>query len=122
MHGIKSFTDLIAWQKAQVLVLEVYKASKKFPTDERFGLTNQIRRAVIAITSNVAEGFGRNTGKDKCQFYAIAHGSTIEVHSQLFAARDLGYISDVECRRLSGLLSEVARLIGGLNKSAMDRS
>ena len=72
MSNISNFTDLIAYKKAHELVIEVYKITKKFPEDEKFGLTNQIRRAGISITSNIAEGFARMTAKDKAHFYGIA--------------------------------------------------
>lgn len=89
---IKSFTDLNAWKESHKLVLEVYNITKKFPQDEVFGLTNQMRRCAVSITSNLAEGFSRNTLKDKIQFYAIALGSLTELQNQLLIAKDVGYL------------------------------
>ena len=85
---IKSFTDLYAWQEGHKLVIMVYKVTKSFPKEEVFGMVSQMRRCVISITSNIAEGFSRNTTKDKVQFYCIAHGSLTELQNQLLAARD----------------------------------
>src|ERR1035437_8145898 len=91
---IKSFSDLKAWQEAHALVLMVYKYTESFPDKEKFGLTNQLRRAVISVTSNIAEGFGRQTAREKIQFYYHSNGSLMEIKSQLFAARDLKYLSE----------------------------
>lgn len=89
---IKSFTDLIAWQEGHKLVLEIYKATKIWPKEELFGLISQIRRAVVSITSNLAEGFSRSTLKDKANFYSMALGSLTEAQNQLLVARDLDYL------------------------------
>jgi len=95
-NNIKHFTDLIAWQKNHQLVLEIYKITKKFPKDELFGLTSQIRRAVVSITSNIAEGYGRYYFKEKIRFYTISRGSSTEVQNHLIIAKDLGYITEEE--------------------------
>lgn len=94
MGKIVAFQDLIAWQKGHDLVLRIYELSKLFPKDEQFLLTNQIRRAVVSITSNIAEGFSRRTLKDKTSFYYISLGSLTEVQNQLLIAKDLDYISE----------------------------
>lgn len=75
---IKSFTDLNVWKEGHKLVLQVYKLTKEFPKEELFGLTNQIRRAAVSITSNIAEGFSRHSYKEKLQFYSTALGSLTE--------------------------------------------
>ncbi len=90
---ITAFTDLYAWQESHKLVLGIYKETKKFPMEERFGLTDQIRRAAVSITSNIAEGFGRVSPKEKAHFYSIAMGSVTEVINQLLIAKDIGYLS-----------------------------
>ncbi len=72
---IRSFTDLVAWQEGHKLVLSVYILTKSFPQEELYSLTNQLRRAVVSITSNIAEGFNRKTLNDKSHFYIMAHGS-----------------------------------------------
>ena len=80
---IKTFKDLKAWQLSFELASKVYRATKNFPKEEQFGITNQLRRASVSISSNIAEGFGRSSRKEKDQFYSIAYGSLLEVESQL---------------------------------------
>lgn len=90
---MNSFRDLIVWQKAHRLTLSVYKVTKDFPSHEQYGLTSQMRRAAVSIASNIAEGFGRSSAKDKDHFYVMASASVRELQSQLSLASDLGYIS-----------------------------
>ena len=90
---IKQFSDLLAWQQSHNLVVTIYKVTRDFPKEEMFGLTNQIRRAAISVTSNIAEGFGRQTMKEKVYFYYMAQGSLTELKNQLIASRDIGYLS-----------------------------
>ncbi len=118
---IENFTDLTTWKKAHELVLGIYRCTKKFPDEERFSLTNQMRRSAISITSNIAEGFGRNTSKDKVQFYAIAKGSLCELQNQVITARDLGYISESDFKEFEMNFTEIGRLIGGMMRSAPSR-
>jgi len=119
-NNIKHFTDLLAWQKNHQLVLEIYKITKKFPKDELFGLTSQIRRAVVSITSNIAEGFGRYYFKDKARFYIMARGSSTEVQNQLILAKDLGYINKDEFNKIKIISFEGYKLICGII-SAMEK-
>jgi len=91
---IKSFTDLVVWQEAHKLVLVIYNMTKSFPKEEIFGLINQMRRAAVSITSNIAEGFSRQHYPEKIHFYSISQGSTTELQSQLFIVRDVGYINE----------------------------
>ena len=90
---IKSFTDLIVWQKGHALVLEIYKITSFFPKEELYGLTSQIKRAIISVTSNLAEGFVRHSKKEKVQFYYVSLGSITEVQNHLIIARDLHFIT-----------------------------
>src|SRR3989339_237566 len=98
---IKSFTDLNAWKEGHKLVLEIYQITKNFPKEELFGLIIQLRRAVISYTSNIAEGFSRDSYKDKTRFYSIALGSLTEIQNQLLISRDLNYLSKEEFIRLA---------------------
>lgn len=113
---IKSFVDLYAWQEGHRLVLMIYKITENFPKKEIFGLVSQIRRAVVSITSNIAEGFSRNTIKDKVQFYSIALGSLTELQNQLIIARDVKYINKEEFLKIVNQTVVVAKLINGLKK------
>lgn len=114
---IETFKDLGAWQEGHQLVLVVYRLTKKFPKDELFGLTNQIRRAAVSITSNIAEGFGRTSSKEKHQFYSIARGSVTEVQNQLLISRDVSYISAEEFDEADGQADLVHKIITGLVRS-----
>lgn len=115
---IKSFTDLYAWQEGHQLVLLVYKITKIFPADEQFGLTNQMRRCVISITSNVAEGFSRKSKKEKSQFFYMALGSVTELQNQLVVARDIEYITKKDFQILAERTVVVSKLVNGLIKSS----
>lgn len=114
---ITSFTKLKAWQKGHTLVLAIYKITNKFPSQEQFGLTSQIRRAVVSITSNIAEGFSRQTRADKIHFYHMALGSCTEVQNQLIVARDLSLINNTEFQSSADLSVEVHKILNGLIKS-----
>jgi four helix bundle protein len=113
---IKSFTDLETWKEGHRLVLAVYKETQKFPKEEMFGLTSQMRRSVVSITSNVAEGFSRNTSKDKYQFYSMAHGSLTELQNQLIIARDIKYLERINFDRIAQQTITVAKLLYGLKR------
>ncbi len=115
---IQSFTDLNAWKQAHLLVLSVYKTTHKFPQEEQFGLTNQIRRAVVSITSNIAEGFSRNSYKEKAQFYSMALGSLTEVQNQLLIARDLDYVPKDGFLSLADKTVVLSKLLNGLIKKS----
>lgn len=108
---ITSFTDLIVWQKGHLLVLKIFMIIKDFPREAYF-LADQMRRSVSSTTSNIAEGFGRQTYKEKVQFYYQAKGSLTELKDQLLIARDLKYIKDD--RNVYDLCNETDRLLQGL--------
>ena len=113
---IHSFTDLKAWQKAHQLTLEIYKITKDFPSEERYGLVDQMRRASISVSSNIAEGFSRHSTKEKQQFYHQALGSLTELQNQLLVARDVRYIANDVFQVLAILSVEVSKLIRSLLK------
>jgi four helix bundle protein len=114
---IRDFRDLLVWQKAHELSLIIYKVSTDFPKEEVYSLTNQIRRAAVSVTSNIAEGFGRTSLKEKDQFLSIAHGSLYEVESQLEIAKDLKYLSIGEYKAVLQTIVEVHKLLYGLQKA-----
>ena len=111
---MEAFKNLIVWQKAMELVRVVYQISKSFPADERYALTDQLRRAVVSIPSNIAEGNGRASNKDYAHFLAIARGSLFETLTQIQVAEDLGYIDNHEY--LDNLTAEVGRMLTSLLK------
>lgn len=90
---ITAFYDLEVWKAGHELVLLTYRITGQFPKEELFGLTSQMRRAVVSITSNIAEGFGRRSTGEKLQFYNTSKGSLTELHNQLMIAKDIGYLS-----------------------------
>ena len=116
---IERFTDLMTWQESHLAVLSIYRITKKFPKDELFGLTSQVRRSAVSITSNIAEGFGRHTFKDKVHFYYQARGSMTELRNQLIISKDVSYISESEYKELETRLDNAQRLLHGLiNKTS----
>jgi four helix bundle protein len=113
---IKSFTDLDAWKEGHKLVLDIYKITKEFPKEEIFSLISQMRRCVISITSNIAEGFSRQSYKEKLQFYSIAQGSVTELQSQLLIAKDIGYITENKFQEIAKQTVKVHKITNGLIK------
>ncbi len=111
---ISKFTDLNAWQENHQLVLLIYKITKGFPKDELFGLTSQMRRAAVSITSNLAEGFSRQYYSEKVQFYCLAQGSNTELQDQLLIARDVGYIDPEAYEKTAEQSRRAYQLIKGL--------
>ena len=109
-----NYKDLDLYKAAKDQVLSVYTLLRKFPKEEQFALSDQLRRAVISIPSNIAEGSGRNSQKDQAHFYNIAYGSLLEVFSQLDVACDLGYISHEEFEQMELLINEEAKMLSGL--------
>jgi four helix bundle protein len=101
----------IAWQKAMVLIKRVYEITRSFPADERFGLTNQLRRASVSIASNIAEGKGRCSRGELMQFIGIARGSALEVQTQLEAAKMLDFCGEEEIQEAQLLASEILRIL-----------
>lgn len=119
---IKSFTDLRVWQKGHELVVDIYRTTKGFPKDEAYGLTSQIRRSAASVTANIAEGFGRQTYKEKVQFYYMAQGSLTELKDQLLIARDVGYLNQEDFGRLSDLANETHALLQGFIRKTKEIS
>ena len=113
---INSFTDLNSWKEGHKLVLIVYKITKEFPKEELFGLVMQLRLAVVSVTSNIAEGFSRNSYKEKLQFYSMALGSLTEVQNQIFIAKDINYISDECFNEVNFQIIVASKLLNGFIK------
>ncbi len=113
---IQSFTDLDAWKEGHKLVLMVYETTMTFPREETFGLTSQKRRCVVSITSNIAEGFSRQSYKEKVRFYSMAQGSVTELQNQLLIARDVGYVPTDKFQTIAEQSVKVHKIISGLIK------
>lgn len=121
MSTYTAYTHLDVWKKARVLVCEVYKLSAKFPKEEIYGLTSQMRRAAVSIPSNIAEGCGRQYKKETIQFQYIARGSQYELETELYLAHDLGFISANELGNVLNILIECRKLLHGFI-SYLDKS
>ena len=114
---VQSYKQLIAWQKAMELVKLVYDLTDDFPSDERFGLTQQIRKAVVSIASNIAEGQGRNSTKEFINHLSIAYGSLMEIETQTLVAEMRNYSTVEKRSQVMEMAAEVGRLINGLSNS-----
>ena len=112
--GAKSYQDLIVWQKADALSILIHEMTKSFPAEERFRLIDQMRSAASSIPSNIAEGFGRWSPKDRARFYEIAKGSGDELKNHLKQARDRKYCSNVT--QASSLVDEVCAMLYALRR------
>ena len=110
----RSYRELVVWQKAMKFVGAIYEATRNFPTEERYGLTNQLRRAAVSVPSNIAEGQARFSQKEFHHFLSIARGSLAEIETQLFLAKELGYLSATKCASLIANADELGRILNGL--------
>jgi len=106
---MRDFRRIRAWQSAQTFIGDVYRATAAFPPDERFGLTQQLRRAAVSVASNIAEGCGRETDADLARFLSIAAGSTSECESQVATASNLGFLAEEEAARLADQAEHIRR-------------
>jgi four helix bundle protein len=118
---VRSFEDLTVWQEAHKLALGVYKLTVKFPAAEKFGIVSQMRRSGSAVPANIAEGFGRATTRELLRCLQIARGELEETRYFAFLSRDLGYITQEECRNLGERCNSVGRLINALGSSLKRR-
>lgn len=114
MSAIKSYRDLIVWQKAMILVSKVYEETKKFPSNEIYGITNQMRRCAVSIPSNIAEGYGRNSTNDYKRFLQIASGSLYELQTQLEISFQLKYIDEISFNETINLCVEIDKMLYSL--------
>jgi len=114
---IQKFTDLIVWQEGHKLVLMIYKETKNFPPEEKYGLVDQMRRAAVSFTSNIAEGFSRKSPKEKNLFYSNAKGSMTELQNQILIARDVDYLSNEVFNRIAEQSVIANKLLTGLSKA-----
>jgi four helix bundle protein len=118
----ESFRNLTVWQRAIAMSLEIYKLTSGFPDSERFGLTNQLRRASVSVASNIAEGYGRSTKGEYLQFLGHARGSNSEVETQLVIAKALGFGTKQMLQKAEEAGSEVGKMLGAWMKSLRSKS
>ena len=116
-----AFENMKAWQEARKLVVEVYHLLDDFPKFENYALCDQIRRAIVSVPSNLAEGSGRISVKEQLHLYEIAYGSLMEAYNQLIIAADLKYIGDNNLKELEPQIDVVARMLNGLRSSLMKK-
>ncbi|MBR4621296.1 MAG: four helix bundle protein [Salinivirgaceae bacterium] len=121
MDYIYSFEKLEVWKFAREYVKKIYELTLKFSNTEKFGLTQQIQRAAVSISSNIAEGSGRTSPKEQKHFVEIAYGSLMETFSQLYLAYDLGYIDESDLVEIKPLINNIAAQLCNLRKSIIDR-
>ena len=113
---MKSYRDLIVWQKAIDLVTLIYKLVDCFPNEEKYSLTSQIKRSAISVPSNIAEGYGRNYSKDYSRFLQIARGSLYELQSQIEIAKRIGFVNDDNLIIIEDLSLEIEKMLNSLIK------
>jgi four helix bundle protein len=121
MSKLKSYRDLEVWKKSIDWVEQIYKVSKTFPPDERFGLTSQIRRAAVSVPANIAEGAARTGTGEFLQFLSVASGSLAEVETFLILAQRLGLLPKQAVQPLEAQADEISRMLGGLKRSLQSK-
>lgn len=119
---MRSYKDLMVWQKGTDLVVEVYRLTKGFPKTEIFGIVSQMRRAAISIPSNIAEGHARKTNGDFAHFIRIASASGAELETQLLLVKRLGFVKALDVVQVETLLNEIMRMLNSLNSTISSRS
>jgi four helix bundle protein len=115
-----SFEKLNVWQRSKKLAVNIYEITENFPERERFGLTNQLRRCSVSIASNIAEGTGRNSNKDKARFSEIAYASLMELLNQLIIANDLNFITQKQYEKTREEIEDISRMLNALRKSQLN--
>lgn len=113
----QTFRDLRVWQESYKLAVGIYKISEKFPKHELYGLSSQMTRAAVSVSSNIAEGYGRKSSRDKSQFYTMANGSLTELENQLLIAQGIGYIDKPLLKRVMEQCDTVHKMLYGLQKA-----
>ncbi|MCM8539020.1 MAG: four helix bundle protein [Lentisphaeraceae bacterium] len=111
---MKSYKDLIVWQKSMKLVSEIYKVTRNFPDTEKFGLVSQMRRSAVSIPSNIAEGYGRGSKVEYARYVKISRGSMYELDTQVEIARTQDFLNNENYKKITGNLEEIGRMLNGL--------
>ncbi len=115
------FEKLVVWQKARALVSKTYLITKDFPVEEKFGLTNQVRRAATSITANIVEGTTRSSPKEQAYYSQVSYGSLMELLNHFYIALDLGYITNKRLLELKSDISEISKRLSTLRKTELNR-
>lgn len=118
---MKTYRELIVWEKSMTLVNQIYKVSKQFPADENFGLTSQLRRSAISVPSNIAEGYGRNSLNDYIRFLNISVGSLYEIQTQIEIAFNLNYVEKNHFDELYENTKEIERMMSSLIRKLKEK-
>lgn len=118
---IRKFTDLKVWQEGRKLAKAIYRVTSLYPSVEQYGLVSQMKRAVVSVTSNIAEGFKRDTMPDKIHFYVMAHGSLTELQNQVILSNDLQFLDQRSYDDLVTMTDRVDRLLTGLIRASKER-
>src|SRR5271157_4506652 len=121
MPGVRDFTDLVTWKSARTLRMSIYRLCKRFPKEEAFGLSSQMRRAAVSVTANLAEGYGRFSYQENIQFCRQSRGSVYELRDHLTTALDAGYITPDEYKENELQAVSVVRLINGYIRATKQR-
>lgn len=118
--GVRSYRDLVAWQRGRELVQVTYSLTSRFPAEEKFGLVSQMRRAAVSVVSNIAEGYGRGSQVDYTRFLRLARGSLFELETQSLVALDLQMINEHEQERMQSSIDGCAKPLSGLIRKLSD--
>jgi four helix bundle protein len=121
MPIVRDFRDLTVWQRSVDFAVEVYRLTRVFPKDERFSLTQQVRRAAVSVSSNIAEGSGRSSLKDRRNFYGMARGSLKEAESLLIVGQRLDFIAESDCESAFAYAAETGRMLTKLRQNLRGR-
>jgi four helix bundle protein len=114
-----SFEKLQVWQDSKNLAVMLYRYTSSFPSEEKYGLTSQIRRAIVSVSSNIAEGSSRNTKRDQAHFYGMAYSSLTEVLSQILIAHELGFIDETQVNEIRSEIEKVSNKLNALRNAAL---
>ncbi len=122
MHrSAASYRDLVVWQRALDLGVTVYGLTRGWPKSEAFGLTSQVRRAAVSVAANIAEGYGRATGREFAQFLSVARGSLLEVETLIELGLRVGYVDEVSAARLALETEEIGKMLRALRSRVLER-
>ena len=122
MAEIKSFRDLKVWQKAHEFVLYIYRVTKSFPAEEKYGLISQMRRAALSVAANIVEGFRRISAKESLRFYDISNASLEELRYEVLVAQDLGYLPESEFKTADEKMKEISKMLNSWIRSQIHNS